>query len=815
MTPGSASARRGKTMPEKLPDLPRLLPAIDPGDRVKVQQTAFSYDVLGRFVCNDWDEVATSLAGGGFPFDVIVVGAGMFGAYCAEKLYRLGADSGLRVLVLDAGAMLLPVHIQNLPQRLGGSLGGPRYNRTREDGTGLQNVVWGLPWISNEPSPGLAYCLGGRSIFWGGWSPRLTETDLQQWPAEVREYLTDPGGYDRTETEIGTVPTCDYMLATSFHNDLRAALQNAVRDVPGLRTVEEAPLAVVGSPPASGLFAYDKFSSAPFLIDAVRNDAAENSGQGDVSRRLFVVPRARVLRLHHVDGTVTGLDVALEGRRQPILLPVPAGSAVVLANGTIEATRLALDSLGAGDRTANPGSPRLGNLAVHLRSNITVRIRRTALGLPPGPPPDVETTAFLVRGQGSGGRQFHLQLSAAAVGGIDPERNMWQQVPDIDTLAQIRANQDPDWITIVLRCMGEMQGDHSIPPDPTRSWVDLSAEIDEHRQRRAYVNLTTTAADETLWQEMDRAAFDLAADLAGAPPPVGQPANLEYLQSRSGPFADTRPQPSVTGRSWWQDGLGTTHHEAGTMFMGAPGASVTDARGRFHDLSNAYVVGPAIFPTLGSANPALTALALARRTAELLVEDRTATPPPGFVPLSRDPADWTLVGRPGTSPRMWRQGALLETGEGYGLYYYVKEEFADASFWIEWRERAPGDNSGVYVRTPGSAGPCPLEQADQQGHEIQIDDLGAGTPPGQAVHATGAVYGLQAATGSPTNPPGQWNTFLIETSRSKIEVTLNGKPINDYTSTRRQKGFLALQVHGRPSRIQFRNLHVRRGRPAA
>ena len=627
------------------------------------------------------------------------------GAYCAEKLYRLGADSGLRVLVLDAGAMLLPVHIQNLPQRLGGSLGGPRYNRTREDGTGGHNIVWGLPWISNEPSPGLAYCLGGRSLFWGGWSPRLTETDLEQWPAEVREYLTKPGGYDRTEIEIGTVPSCDYMLATSFHDSLRTAVDKAVRDVPSLRTVEEAPLAVVGSPPASGLFAYDKFSSAPFLIDAVRNDTAENTGQGDVSRRLFVVPRARLLRLHRTGGTVTGLDVAVEGR--PQLVPVPAGSAVVLANGTIEATRLALDCLGAGDRTADPSSPRLGNLTVHLRSNITVRIRRAALGLAPGPPPDVETTAFLVRGQGSAGRQFHLQLSAAAVGGIDPERNMWQQVPDIDMVAQIRANQDPDWITIVLRCMGEMEGDQGIPPDPTRSWIDLSPEIDEHHQRRAYVHLAATAADEILWREMDQAAFDLAADLAGAPAPVGQPANVQYLHSPTGPFADSRPQPSTTGRNWWQDGLGTTHHEAGTLFMGTPGTSVTDAEGRFQGLSNVYVVGPAIFPTLGSANPALTALALARRTAELLVEERTATPPPGFEPLSRDPADWTLVGRPGSSPTMWRLGTLLETGDGYGLYFYVKEQFADASFWVEWRELAPGNNSGVYVRTPGPAGPEP------------------------------------------------------------------------------------------------------------
>ena len=81
------------------------------------------------------------------------------------------------------------------------------------------------------------------------------------------------------------------------------------------------------------------------------------------------------------------------------------------------------------------------------------------------------------------------------MGGVDPERNRWQQLPDIDTLTQIRANQDPEWITIVLRCMGEMEGDQDIPPDPTRSWIDLSSETDEHQQRRAYVNLVSTAAD--------------------------------------------------------------------------------------------------------------------------------------------------------------------------------------------------------------------------------------------------------------------------------------------------------------------------------
>ena len=65
--------------------------------------------------------------------------------------------------------------------------------------------------------------------------------------------------------------------------------------------------------------------------------------------------------------------------------------------------------------------------------------------------------------------------------------------------------------------------------------------------------------------------------------------------------------------------IGTTHHEAGTLWMGPPGQSVTDPFGKFHHVANAYVAGPALFPVIGSANPSLTATTLARRTAEAIV----------------------------------------------------------------------------------------------------------------------------------------------------------------------------------------------------
>ena len=67
-----------------------------------------------------------------------------------------------------------------------------------------------------------------------------------------------------------------------------------------------------------------------------------------------------------------------------------------------------------------------------------------------------------------------------------------------------------------------------------------------------------------------------------------------------------------------EDPIGSTHHEAGTLWMGAQGASITDKDGRFHHINNAYVAGPALFPRIGSANPSLTATALARHTAQVI-----------------------------------------------------------------------------------------------------------------------------------------------------------------------------------------------------
>jgi choline dehydrogenase-like flavoprotein len=782
--------------------LNELLPGSNPA-RDDVQQTDLAYDVVSRYVCNNWQEITAAQGPGAYPFDVVVIGAGMFGGYCAEKLYRLGGRAALRILMLDAGAFLLQSHIQNLPQQLGGKVGGPNYLRTRDDATGAQNVVWGMPWISNEAFPGLAYCIGGRSLFWGGWSPPLTDADLANWPNDVSTYLKGPMGYAATAQEIGTAVTTDFISKTALFDALLGAIKGAL-PLTGITEAGEAPLAVVGAAPRSGLFAFDKFSSAPFIMDAIRNDVAVNGSSGDVTRRIFLVPRAQVhrLNLNAAGDAVTSLDLSVAGVRRQLNLT--KGAAVIAADGTVEGTRLALESLNVG--SAQFGSPRVGNLMAHLRSNITVRIKRTALGL--GPPSDLETVALIARGSALG-RRFHHQITAADVAGPNPESTMWSMVPDIDVVGSLLANQDPNWVSITFRGIGEMEDQRAVNNiDPARSWVDLSAETDQWGMRRAYVNLVATPNDRQLWAAMDQSAFDLALAVAG-----NNPANIEYWNAQSNHWQPARPQPDASGQGFWQDRLGTTHHEAGTLFMGAPGASITDTNGKFHGKANAYVAGPALFPSLGSANPSLTALSLARRTANEIISAAVQAPAAGFAPLSLAPADWQMVKQTGSPATMIHYGTVLEAFGWYGLYWYTKEQFSNFVLSLDWRISRREENSGVYIRIPAPTVTNPLQAADAQGHEIQIDQRGFDSVTGTEGHplkVTGAIYDLQAPSASTQVQIGEWNKYEIEANGPRIWVTLNGQLVNDYQSPRQQTGFIALQAHDFLSRTQFRNLLMKK-----
>jgi choline dehydrogenase-like flavoprotein len=773
--------------------LPRLNP--DPQVLVDVQQTTFSHEVLGRWMCSTWPEVSNN---GGDPFDVVVVGAGMFGGYIADKLFRRGENVGLRVLVVEAGAFLLPSHVQNLP-RLG--LGGPAEQVVAANAAdpGPQNLVWGHPWHSNQAFPGLAYCIGGRSLFWGGWSPRLTPADLgprpadqATWPADAAAYLL--ANYEAVETEMGVRPTTDYISGSLFER-LNARLASVVG---AGQSVAEAPLAVQGQAPESGLFPFDKYSSAYLLFDAVREDIGRRWRNNiDAWRHLMVLPQAQVVRLTTSGNRVTEIELLVNDQQQflrpPLLSP---NCTVVLAASTIESTRLALDSLPA----PAMGSNRMGsNLMAHLRSDITARIRRSAIPGLPAQPTALEIAALIVRGTTSDGHEYHMQVTASAGAGSDA--NLFTAVPDLDLLDALRANQDPAWIAITFRAIGQMIGQPGAQPgDAKKSWMNLAWQSDPRTgSPRAWVNLEPSDADMTAWKEMEDAAVALAKAVAGSA------ADIQNVAVN-------------------RNAIGTTHHEAGTLWMGSPGQSVTDSFGKFHHVANAYVAGPGLFPVIGSANPSLTATTLARRTSDAIVASHTVPASATFKPLFTGSREgWQMSGG---GDFLTIFGSILEARpNGLGLLWYTREVFRNFVLRVDWLSFNPttaipggrADNSGILIRSPALNASNPANDwrpASDRGYEIQIDDMGFNVDTGQnfsPLHQTGAVYALAPSSTIASKPAGQWNTFEIEATNTLIKVTLNGQPVTNYSipasTSRLPAGHIGLQCH--TGNVQFQNVMIR------
>ena len=767
----------------------------DPNTFVGVQQTEFSHDMLGRWCCGTWDEVSNN---GGDPFDVVVIGAGMFGGYIADKLYRRAENIGLRVLVVDAGSFLLPTHTQNLPRLV---LNAPTEQvvASNTQDPGAQNLVWGHPWHSNQEFPGLAYCIGGRSLFWGGWSPKLTPADLGPrspgevaWPKDAADYLV--ANYQSVETEIGAFPTADY-ISGALLDGLRARLGSVAA---AGQAVEDAPLAVMGQAPASGLFPFDKYSSAFLLFDAVREDIGRRWRNNiDAWRRLMVLTHAQVIRLTRSGNRVSELELRVNGQQQFLRSPlISPDCTVVLAAGTIESTRLALDSLPA----PTMGTKRMGsNLMAHLRSDITARIRRSAIPGLPATPTELEVAALLVRGTTGDGHEYHLQVTASA--GVTSDATLFTAIPDIDLLDAIKANQSPGWIAITLRAIGQMIGQPNAQPgDTKKSWINLAWQNDPRTgTARAWVNLEPTDADMAAWKEMEDAAVALAKAIAA------NPADIQNIAVN-------------------RNKIGTTHHEAGTLWMGAPGDSVTDPLGKFHHLDNVYVAGPALFPVIGSANPSLTATALARRTADAIVISRTPVPDPAFKPLfTGSRQGWQIAGG-GDFVTLF--GSILEARpNGLGLLWYTREVFRNFVLKVDWLSFNPttsvpggrADNSGVLLRLPALNASDPSKDwmpASDKGYEIQIDDMGFNPDTGQnfdPAHQTGAVYALAPSSKIASKPAGQWNTYEIEATSGSIKVTLNGKLVTNYAipadTMRGRAGHVGLQDH--TGNVQFRNVMIR------
>jgi hypothetical protein len=861
------------------------------------EPTSFTLDNMGRFLCNTLqegrDSALETVGGRKRDFDIIVIGGGTFGAVIADRLFTADVTRSRRILVLEAGPFVLPEHMQNMP-----FLGGAPDLR--------------VPWV-NHPAlnySGLIFAIGGRSLTWGGWSPELLDSEMAAWPATTRDALrpTPPaeGYFGQASRQIGVKETNDFIygpLHVALRKQLHAGLKapanatgftfaellehpairypdpgeppiNAqlLRDWLGLPSTDatpeaelhelfklEAPLAVQ-STTLPGFFPTNKFSAVPGLVRAARLAGNEADGVGQVAdarKRLMIVPNCHVQEF--ITETqpdnwvrVTGVRVWQNGTSVDLALAPPRNdkqSAVVIALGTVETTRMALTTFQ--QSLAGRAAQRMGtNLVAHLRSNLTIRVPKKAIeaNLPPLTIPSLQCSALLVKGKAPNGRTFHFQITAAGLSklGADSEAELFKKLPTLEHLQDMLRATD-DTVVITIRGIGDMT---SRNPD---SFIDLSTSETDFNRPKAVVHLGNAKAiaqdfpgsaqtqnDRTTWDAMDVVSDKIALIFAGDEP-------FDILAS----LTSTIPVPAGTKAQRLaklaqfknrRDDLGTTHHDAGTMRLGDNIAdAVTNDFGRIHETTNCYVVGPALFPTIGSPNPMLTGVALSRRTGDLLNSSVLPGPDPvvspqseaGFRPLFDGTAatfkNWRLAG-PGGGGMLHASGEMVSYGDGgLRLFFYATELFGDFTLRLQFRIfDLANHNSGVFLRFPRPTLdlPDPLKARIPgepsfdpgnpawkpviSGFEVQIDDKARGDsskdfygikpePDGKFKNRTGAIYKIQAGdrvwhlncnepavqnyTPGPALVPGVWFEYEIVVQGDDYTVFLTNLQSNERKRT--------------------------------
>lgn len=484
---------------------------------------------------------ATGLPAGA---DVVVVGAGLAGLAVADELRRSGRPD---TVVLESGPDLGHLH----------------YRCEWDEETALQR------WLDPESDPsfwrpyrtdgpqylglaGLRRRVGGRSLYWHGVVLPIEDWALADaaWPRQVVSDLVEgwgggPSLYARTTADLAAwasvvadTPAEDVVLGEDRFVPTPQVLR---RDGPGARWSAYSPLASWGVPPHDG-------------------------------GRVRIVADCHVVEVMVRSSRVMGVRVAHRGEVVEL-----AATTVLLAAGTIENSRLAIQALTDCGALARPRLSGLVDKIVHGFS-VALDPRRLA--------PEIVTAA----GHGRFGHR---------------------PVPGLRSNQFLSLSVGPTGLVVLDSwLMGEQQrGDagavRCLPvqdrPWPSRVEAGLGVEDEEMcAAQQGYLR--------AFWRRATRAVGRNDPDLV-----FDEEYGSADLRDR---LLGARSAHAATPARTYSFPLGAEQHEAGTTPLGV----MLDDRHQFRAVGGLFAAGPSSFPRTGAANPSLTVLALARRLATTLLD---------------------------------------------------------------------------------------------------------------------------------------------------------------------------------------------------
>lgn len=487
-------------------------------------------------------------------FDVIVLGSGMGGGVLADAL----SDLGHRVLVIEAGGIRYPVHMNELP-------------REDRDPVGRERLGHYTYHCTDWFDGGVTFNLGGRSVYWSGLIPRMTEWEFRDvWPRSIRNYFMEADaqgktGYDYAEQLMRERETLGpYQDRVVQHlNDVlpdyetidlpRSLHQPNLSKQAGTVTLENVLTRSTGC-----------FSTADLLLDSL----GQNHPAG--FRNLRVALHHLITHIEHQNGKATGVVCQdLVARRQRTY----TAKYIVLCCGSVESPKIALNS-----QLQDP----------HLK---------IGKGFNDHPAYFYQTKHVLPT-------TGHL----AWLGALDGHAKL------LIRHKQATKDSHPYHMEVLIN---------------SRYW-DLRHIDNDLQQSAAAANHATEVELKFIFdselndsnhitahgpQEKVQICIHKNTTREGYKDEMIQVRNL-VLQSLGVP--GDQLSNAWDGREWSEGIKGTVHHAGGSLRCSHDGSGVVDENLKFEAYDNLYCCDVSVYPSIPAANPSLTLVGLAQRLAKHL-----------------------------------------------------------------------------------------------------------------------------------------------------------------------------------------------------
>ncbi|MBI2216277.1 MAG: GMC family oxidoreductase [Candidatus Rokubacteria bacterium] len=518
------------------------------------------------------------------PVGVVIVGCGAGGGVLAKEL----SEAGLTVLVLEAGRRFIagvdyrtaerefevtaPTVFAPEPSRDRHTCHGTAFEVSRVKGVGGSTLAYLAVVPRFHPSDFRVRSEDGIADDWP-----LTYEELESYYSEVEYELgvSGPDGEDASPFE--PVRTAPYPTPPHEFNKASLAIKRGA-DRLGWHLRRE-PLAIPTKPwhgrPAclrAGACMFGCAAEAKSSIDVTYVPKAEATGRVEirprcVAREVTVGDDGRARSVVYLDA---------KGQEHEVF-----GRVVVLAASAIETPRLLVMS----------------------------RSRRFPAGL--------------ANGSGLVGRYFMEHLAVVAFGVFDERLDAWRGTPAGGSIQDfyetdrpnafargftIEVNCSRQWPLAVARRLGVWGASHRARmKDVFGRMVGLATVGEQLPDVRNTVELDPVVKD----------SFGLPVPRITCEARDNDRAMLRVIPRRL-----TELLEAAGAREIWEPAYmpGWSAHYLGTCRMGRdPRTSVVDAWCRAHEVPNLYVGDGSVFVTGAAANPALTIMALAMRTAEGIV----------------------------------------------------------------------------------------------------------------------------------------------------------------------------------------------------